>query len=236
MLRSTEEFELSALDALKSQLANFGLISVDDPIDQREVLDELVHDMSEEDRRRFRRTVRHLAKDPSGGTVASISELPSRYFVVRLRNATLQKLVPVGHALLEAVMAEHGPHGTRDFSLQNCEVRERGTNEGFIYGSWEGGERSFFRFLFSQRRASFIAGLFLIGLALEVSLSFALQTSQWVQLGLRLGAPMLVSSLVLILERRAQFRDQVKPRLRWTTARGTAFEDPFRASPQIAPA
>ncbi|HVW45413.1 MAG TPA: hypothetical protein VHA76_00045 [Solirubrobacterales bacterium] len=227
----TDFDEVTALGQLRQIFAENSFLPVDDPNETKGVLDSLLTDMSADDRHRFLRTLRHLAQEPNGGTVASISLLPEGHVLLRLRNSTLQKLVPGGHRLLETLMKEHGPKGSDELDLRRCEVRERGNREAFLYGYWRGGEASFARFLFAQRRAYFIVLLFSLGLMLEILFSFVDSTTSGGQLGLRLGAPMLVSSLVLILERLAQWRDQRTPRLRWSTFPNHDQNDPFELFP-----
>ena len=50
----------------------------------------------------------------------------------------------------------------------------------------------------------------------EVVLTLGNLTGKLADLGLRLGAPMLVSSAVVILERLAQWLNQRAPSLRWS--------------------
>lgn len=220
-----------SLEELKRIFALNSFLPVEDSSESNMVLESLREDMSGEDLHRFRRTVRHLAQEPNGGTVASISVLPEGHLLIRLRNSTLQRLVPGGHHLIEAIMEEHGPRGSGQFEMQRCEIRERGNNEAFLYGYWRDGETSFARFLFTQRRAFFIVFLFALGLALEIFFSFVATSSSAGELALRLGAPMLVSSLVLILERLAQWRDQLTPRLRWSTFPNHDTRNPFELFP-----
>jgi len=219
------------LEELKRIFALNAFLPIEDVAESNIVLKSLREDMSEEDVHRFRRTLQHLAQEPNGGTVASISVLPEGHLLIRLRNSTLQKLVPGGHHLIEAIMRIHGPNGSDLLEMKRCEIRERANNEAFLYGYWRGGERSFARFLFAQRRALFITILFVIGLILEVMFSFFSTASSGAQLALRLGAPMLVSSLVLILERLAQWRDQLTPRLQWSTFPNRESRDPFELFP-----
>ncbi len=228
--RAEDGFQ-QGLDELRQFFAEHSLLPVEDPEENVQVVKQLVEDMSEQDRHRFQRTVRHVAMDPIGGTVLSVSELPERHLLIRLRHSTLQSLMPCGHSLIDDVLRAHGPQGSEKFELHACEVRERGNHEGFLQGSWVGGESNFLRFLTAQRRAWFIIALFIAGLVLEIVFSLWQTTSDGGQLMLRLGAPMLVSSLVLILERLAQWRDQRDPRLRWTTNTGRHQIDPFAISP-----
>lgn len=220
-----------SLEEVKRIFALNSFLPVEDSGEGNHVLESLREDMSENDRHRFRRTLRHLAQEPNGGTVASISVLPEGHLLIRLRNVTLQKLVPGGHHLIEAIMDTHGPKGTGQLEMRKCEVRERGNSEAFLFGYWRDGEKSFGRFLFAQRRAFFIVFLLAIGLGFEVLFSFVATTSSAGQLGLRLGAPMLVSSLVLILERLAQWRDQLRPRLQWSTFPNHDARNPFELFP-----
>lgn len=223
----------AGLQALKELFADHSLLPVPHPVEQKSVTDVLIQDMSPDDLHRFRRTVRHIAHDPNGGTAASISILPERFLLIRLRNVTLQKLVPGGHALIESIMKARGPE-TSGFELYSCEVRERGHGEGFLYGTWQGGESRFLRFLFGERRGRLIGGVFAVGALIEIALTFV-PSSAVVDLLLRLGAPMLVSGLVLILERLAQWRDQLIPHLQWSTVPNLRWaSSPWvRASPTL---
>jgi hypothetical protein len=227
----TEFEENAALNELKGIFAENSFLPVEDPKESRTVLESLLEDMSADDRHRFQRTLRYLAQEPNGGTIASISILPEGHMLLRLRNSTLQKLVPGGHHLIEALMRQHGPKGSGELELRRCEIRERGNHEAFLYGYWRGGEASFSRFLFAQRRAYFIVILFSLGLMLEVLFSFVGANTNGGQLGLRLGAPMLVSSLVLILERLAQWKDQRSQRLQWSTFPNHDQSNPFELFP-----
>jgi hypothetical protein len=214
MVRAPDSDE-HGLEALQRLLADHSLLPVPKGVEQTSITNLLIQDMSPDDLHRFRRTVRHLAHDPNGGTAASVSVLADRYLVLRLRNTTLQRLVPGGHALIEDIMREEFDEGG-GFELHSCEVRERGHGEGFLYGTWRGGEPRFLRFLFGERRGRLIGGVFAIGAIIETALTFVSSTAV-VDLLLRLGAPMLVSGLVLILERVAQWRDQLIPHLQWST-------------------
>jgi hypothetical protein len=229
--RSASRFD-AAMDELRIAFAEHGVLPVGHPVERVAVVEQLVEDMSEADRHRFQRTVRYVGQDPIGGLVATISELPEQDLLVRLRHVTLRDLVPPGHRIIASIMQTHGPKGTDNFKLQACELRERGTHHGFLYAAWEGGETRFLRFLFSQRRAQFVTTFLLVGLFLEVFFSFVASTSEVGSLALRIGAPMMVSSLVLILERRAQWRDQREPQLRWSTSRRQPVgSDPFAIAP-----
>lgn len=217
---------------LRECLAEHSLLPVSEAVQRRRVIEQLVEDMSEEDERRFQLTVREVYQDPIGGTVGAISALSADYLLLRLRHLTLHLLMPSGHALISDIADKHGSGDDAKLPMKACEVRERGRTEGFLHGTWRGGERSYFKFLFAQRRAWFIAALFAIGLFLEVTLTFVATTTQVGQLFLRLGAPMLVSSLVLLLERLAQWRDQREPRLYWDTTRPQEVgDDAFRIAP-----
>jgi hypothetical protein len=104
--------------------------------------------------------------------------------------------------------------------LVSCEARERAGSEGFLFAQWRSGTMKFRQFLFEQRRATFIVPFLVIGLATQIVLTLRPQHGNEVwELALRLSGPMFVTSLVLILERWAQWRDQVQPMLRWSTSR-----------------
>jgi hypothetical protein len=225
-----------ALDAAREAFTKNQILNASDPIERREAIDELIHDMKEADRYRFQKTVRYVARHLTEGTVASIGVEDDGYVVVRLRNHHLQVLVRTGHAiltdLLQGATSPSSPLDSSRLALRCCEIRENGHDVGFIFGQWAVGELSALRFLFSQRTTFFkaIAVLFVVGLTLEVALSLGPWKGQLVDLGLRLGAPMLVSSTVLILERWAQWSSEKHASLRWMSTPPHDGFDPFKGS------
>lgn len=205
-------------EVLRTALANFAILRPANPSDSVRVMDQMTADMKADDLVNFKRSVRYVAAQFSG-PVASVSVLRQGYLRLRLRGYDFGDLHGIGQGLVTHVMQKYGPGTDFNWQLARCEIRERGGGKGFLYGAWLPGYRSYWRFLFRERRAFFIVALFVFGLALELALTFlpsyALPTD-WNDLGLRLGAPMLVSSAVLLLEKWAQWLDQRTYRLVWS--------------------
>jgi hypothetical protein len=200
----------------RSTLAEFGLIAPADASDAMEIISAITADMSEQDLSNFKCSVRYVARQ-FGGPVASVNVLRQGYVRLRLRGYDFGDLHSMGQGIVVTLMKRHGPGTSGDWQLARCEIRERGGGKGFLFAAWLPGVQRFGRYFFTERRAVFIAGLFGLGVMLEIALSFAVGGSgQWQELGLRLGAPMLVSSAVLVLERYAQWLDQRSFRLVWS--------------------
>ena len=234
LLRPFEGWETDAFEEVKRAFSRHSLIETIDAAESSGIIDALVADMSEVDLDRFRRTVRFVARHALDGTVASVSVLDNHQLLLRLRNPLLHQLVPNGDTLLNDLLSKFGSGENPKLSLTHCEVRERGGrgHEGFLFAEWSSGNPNFLRFIYGHKRAYFlgITALFLTGLSLEVVLTLAQTDTPWAQLGQRLGAPMLVSSTVLILERLAQWIDQRSPSLRWTPTRRHGLVDPLYGS------
>jgi hypothetical protein len=204
---------------LETALAEHGLISPADDSDGLAVMEQLTTDMSSQDLANFKLSVRYLARK-FGGPVASISVLRNGYVRLRVRSSKFESLFETAHGVVTTVMERHEADG---WELRRCEIRERGGEDGFLFGDWAPGVRQFWRYLFNERLATFIVTLFGVGLLIEASLSFVHPSASapgalagTTELLVRLGAPMLISSTVLILERYAQFLDQRRSRLLWS--------------------
>jgi hypothetical protein len=207
----------SALGALRAAYDRQGLIECHDASERRLVMDQLIQDMSAADRDGFNRTVRSVYKHAIEGTVAAINE-NGGHIVLRLRNPRLTKLLPSGEALLHDVLGRAIAEGDVPLNFVGCEVREHGRDEGFLFGAWASGAPSFWRYMYAQRPVFQISItlLFIIGLVLEVGLTLWDPGGAMAELGQRLGAPMLVSSSVLILERWGNWLVDRRKRLKWS--------------------
>ena len=234
VLGPSKGWEADALKEVSSAFSRHSLIETTDAVESANIIDQLVADMSEADLHRFQRTVRLVARHALDGTVASLSVLDNGELLLRLRNALLRQLVPNGHALLSDLLGRFGGGKHPQLSLTHCEVRERGGghNEGFLFAEWRAGTSGFFRFIYAQKRMYFlgITLLFIFGLSLEVVLTLKHFDTAWADLGQRLGAPMLVSSSVLMLERLAQWLNQRSPCLKWTPIRRRELAGPLQGS------
>ena len=217
---SDGDWRTSGQRALQSALADYGVIAPADPSDSRRIMELITADMSEEDLSNFKLSVRYVARQ-FAGPVGAVNVLRDGYLRLRLRSNEFEGLFSAGQGIVTAIMDKYGPETPHQWELKRCEIRERGGGRGFLYGAWVPGVRRFSTYLFSERRGSFIVGLFVLGLMLEAILSYmavdhlSIGAAGTIGLGLRLGAPMLISSTVLMLERYAQWRDQRGHRLLW---------------------
>lgn len=220
-----------AVDRFREAFSRHSLIESGDPIESRDIIAALTTDMPESALYRFQQTVRFVARHAVGETVASLSVLSNGDLLVRLRNPQLHQLMPDGHVLISDLLSESDTTSERRLHLTHCEVRERGGghSEGFLFGEWRGGGPGLLPFIYGHRKSYFvwISLLFCVGLGLEVSLAFLKSTHPLAELGRRLGAPMLVSSSVLIMERIALWFDQRTPSLRWTPIRRSERTNPL---------
>ncbi|HLH36232.1 MAG TPA: hypothetical protein VKX41_16285 [Alloacidobacterium sp.] len=236
VLRAAETWQDQVAREVSLAFSRHSLIETDDAAERTDIIDALIADMSEVDLHRFQRTVRFVARHALDGTVASVSVLDNKELLLRLRNPQLRLLVPTGHALLVDLLTEFGAGEHPKLSLTHCEIRERGGghNDGFLFAEWKAGTRGLFSFLYGNRnRRLYFLGitlLFIVGLSLEVILTLNQNTSPLAQLGQRLGAPMLVSSSVLMLERLAQWLNERSPSLRWTPTPPREIRSPLLGS------
>ena len=223
-----------AFEHVRKAFRENNLIECDDPIEQSDNLEYLIKDMDPNIRSRFQRTVRVVARHAVDDTVASISILNETHINIRIRNPQLNKLLPRGHVLLQEILDEKRQDllGLR-INLADCEVREHGHHDGFIFGSWAGGKENFIEFLYSDTNQKKIFHLcitvvFIFGLFLEAFFTLFEPRGPLSELGLRLGAPMLVSTSVLLLERWAGWLNERSARLHWSPVRSTDGNGPLR--------
>lgn len=206
-----------AYEEILEQIRIKGLLECRDAMEKRHVIEHLVHDMSENVRDRFRATVQAVYKHVLDATLASISVIGDDHIILRLRNPHLNELMPLGHSLIQDILSSSSNRMGSGVELLSCQVRERGNDKGFLFGSWSSGQANIIKHLWERNRFfnSCIVFVFVFGLTLEVLLTLWPQQTRWAELGLRLGAPMLVSSTVLLLERWANWLSLRHPRLRW---------------------